>query len=165
MKPKLYKYSDGETIEIGQFNATDLFATPVRKFEHKWGIGHTGTHFYDLAKELNIPRTTNTKRDTQRKAGKIFCDFMEMLAADMINEHAIFVLPMPNGGWLYIADINAHNKKKFFNPKTGGKYYVPVLHRGRAMHYRKSALYTVRFNQAWRLHLYKKVLEGEKYYA
>jgi len=165
MRAKVLKYRNGDTIDMMSYNAADLFATPVRRFTSRPATAGIEPYVYDLVKELNIPRHSNSIRDAKRKAGKIFEDFMEMLGNDMIDEHVIFILPMPNGGYLYITDLNTINwpEKRYFNPATGGTYNVPIIHRGTRLHYKRAAQYTVRFNQKLRIKLFKKVLEGERY--
>jgi len=162
MKRKEYEYNNGHKISYFVHGAADLFLTPVQRF-------YKGKRtVIDLAEALKIPKTDKQRnRRARNKAGKIFQDCMQMMGNDMIDDHTIFTLPMPNAGWVYISDLNSVQKpeKLFYIIPLKGKFWTPMIHRGTRMNMTGAYLYTIRFNRTLRKKLLDKVMKGERYIA
>ena len=64
-------------------------------------------------------------RAAKQKAKDIFCDMMQMVATDMIDDRAVFVFPKRNFGFMRIGDVSVDDREKKYFRRVENDFKVP----------------------------------------
>lgn len=103
-----------------------------------------------------------TERQAVTKVKKLFLDFMEEVASDLIENNNAFVFPYKEGGHIKVGDVTSYLAKASYRIETSGIIYGGIIKYKKTSYNNKE--YRLKFTRKHGHRIFQRASNGKTYF-